>query len=184
MRIINKYNLALERRPIITKSLTAIIIFGIGDYLCQEMENRILKIGDKINYTRIIKQASFGIIVAPYLHLQFCIIIPKFFPERGKYSFIKSLVYAITISDSLFNYSFFAYMSMANGKTFTQALQSAEVLDKFIPVQIANMQVWPFLTGFNFYFVPMMYRVLFDNFFCIFWNIYLSYVENNKKNDI
>ncbi len=181
MKIIYKYNQAIETRPLVTKSITAIVIFGIGDYLCQEMENRILKIGNTIKFDRMLKQASFGLVVAPYLHLQFCKIIPWMFPETAKYSFIKSLTYTVILSDSIFNFSFFLYMSLAGGKTFSEAVRSDEVLAKFVPVQIMNFKVWPFLTGFNFYFIPMNYRVLYDNFFCTFWNIYLSYVENNKR---
>lgn len=57
----------------------------------------------------------------------------------------------------------------------------SDVMEKFITVQIMNMKVWPFLSGFNFYLITGSYRVLFDNFACIFWNIYLSYIENKEK---
>eukprot|EP00340_Litonotus_pictus_P003609 CAMPEP_0170515424 /NCGR_PEP_ID=MMETSP0209-20121228/1859_1 /TAXON_ID=665100 ORGANISM="Litonotus pictus, Strain P1" /NCGR_SAMPLE_ID=MMETSP0209 /ASSEMBLY_ACC=CAM_ASM_000301 /LENGTH=123 /DNA_ID=CAMNT_0010799907 /DNA_START=267 /DNA_END=635 /DNA_ORIENTATION=- len=105
-----------------------------------------------------------------------------------KYSFILSLIYAVTISDGIFNYAFFIYMHYANSKmkageesSIWKSIKSKDVLEKFIPVQINNVKVWPFLTGFNFYFMPMQYRVLTDNVFCTFWNIYLSYVENNTQ---
>lgn len=179
MNAINRYNLALDRRPIITKALTATGIFAIGDYLCQELEIRYFKKGDSISLQRIAKQASFGIVSAPYLHLQYCKIVPHLFPPTVKYAFAKSVLYAVVVSDCFFNLFFFSYMSLAGGKTVKETF-STELMDKFVPVQTTNMQVWPFLTGFNFYFNPAMYRVLFDNFLCIFWNIYLSYVENNN----
>ena len=46
----------------------------------------------------------------------------------------------------------------------------SDVMEKFIPVQIMNMKVWPFLSGFNFYLITGSYRVLFDNFACIFYH--------------
>jgi hypothetical protein len=180
---LNIYEKYLIKHPLTTKSSTAFGIFGIGDYLCQEMENRILKLGNKIEIKRILKQASFGIVVAPYLHLQFCVIIPKLFPEGSRYIALKSTLYLVTISDSLFNFSFFSYMAYLHNKDLNQKPTTMQdVMQKFIPVQVMNMKVWPLISGFNFYYVPVMYRVLFDNFACIFWNIYLSYVENRDKN--
>jgi hypothetical protein len=175
------YNDLLIKRPVITKALTGSVIFALGDYLCQEMERRIIK-KDKsiaISFQRIIKQASFGLVAAPYLHLQFNFIIPRLFPEGSRFATVKSVAYAVTISDGLFNLFFFSYMCFVNKKTLKQSIH--EIPEKYIPVQITNMKVWPFLTGFNFTFIPPNYRVLFDNVLCIFWNIYLSYVENNQQ---
>jgi hypothetical protein len=190
IRVTNAFNIydkLLTTKPLTTKCVSAFFIFGLGDYLCQEMENRILKVGKKIDKIRILKQASFGVVVAPYLHLQFCIIIPKLFNESSKYFAVKSTLYAVTISDSLFNFSFFSYMAYLHNKNHREKNEKktnmSDVMQKFIPVQIMNMKVWPFLSGFIFYFVPCSYRVLFDNFACIFWNIYLSYVENQDKRE-
>ena len=188
MKVITKYNNAVDRNPIITKCLSAAAVFAIGDYLCQEMENRVLKLKDRINWTRVVKQGSFGLVVAPYIHFQFCKVIPYLFPDNKKYSFFFSVLYAATVSDGIFNYAFFIYMHYANTKKNTgkepkvmDSIKAREVFDKWVPVQINNVKVWPFMTGFNFYFMPIQLRVLVDNVFCIFWNIYLSYVENNPK---
>lgn len=184
MKLIKRYNDMVDRKPIITKCVSAFFVFALGDYLCQEMENRMLHLSDKICWKRMLKQGSFGVVAAPYIHFSFCKVIPYLFPENKKYSFWWSLLYAVTISDGLFNYAFFIYMDYANTKPSTdkdivKSIKSKDVLDKWIPTQIMNLKVWPFMTGFNFYFMPMQLRVLVDNLFCIFWNIYLSYIENN-----
>lgn len=44
----------------------------------------------------------------------------------------------------------------------------SDVMEKFIPVQIMNMKVWPFLSCFNFYLITCSYRVLFDNLLVFF----------------
>ena len=188
-KIIAKYNNAIDKRPLLTKIISAVIVFGIGDYLCQEMENRVLKLNKSINWTRVFKQGSFGIVVAPYVHIQFCKVVPYLFPENMKYSFLLSVFYASTLSDGIFNYAFFVWMHFANTKIKTgkepnlwKSFTSTEVWEKFVPVQFNSMKVWPFMTGFNFYFMPIQLRVLTDNIFCIFWNIYLSYAENNTGN--
>ena len=37
---------------------------------------------------------------------------------------------------------------------------------------------WPFLTFFNFYFIPSQYRVQFDDLMMTFWLTFISYIEN------
>lgn len=181
MKILHFYNLALKQSPLLTKSVSAFFLFSIGDYLCQKFENKFILQNNKkssIDYKRIIKQGSFGFIVAPYLHLQYCIIIPRLFPESSKFFLFKSTAYAVTVSDGVFNFAFFLYMGMISQRSDDF---SKDIYDKFLPVQMTNMQVYPVITGFNFYMMSPAYRVLFDNFTSIFWNIYLSFVENNKN---
>jgi len=180
MRALRLYSHCLETRPILTKAVSGSLVFALGDYLCQKIENKyIFKTPQKsINWHRVLKQTSFGFVMAPYLHLQYNKIIPWLFPETAKYSIAKGVAYAVTLSDGFFNFTFFLYMGYMNDRSLNEAVE--EVPKKFVPVQINNMKIWPFITGFNFTFVPSNYRVLFDNFMCIFWNIYLSYVENTK----
>lgn len=176
---INVYNTFLDKKPLVTKVLSASFIFSIGDYLCQKMEMKFINPSQKFDMKRLAKQALFGVIVAPYLHFQFNIAIPWLFPQHMKWAIGKSVAYAVLISDSIFNASYFTYMALAKGKSFSQAIRE-DIPEKFIPVQITNMQIWPMFTGLNFTFVPMNYRVLVDNIGTIFWNIYLSYVEHKK----
>jgi hypothetical protein len=177
---ITSYEVLLKKSPIKTKAATAFLIFGLGDILCQHMENKLLKTNRKFEINRVIKGASFGIVVAPYLHLQFCYIIPTLFQEGTKYFALKSTTYAVIISGSIFNMGYFIYMTLSekyHKKDYSNLTD--EVMKKFVPVQIMNIKIWPFLTGFNFYFMPPHYRVLFDNFASIFWMCYLSYIEHN-----
>jgi hypothetical protein len=179
------YENLLTKYPIKTKAATAFFIFGLGDLLCQHMEIKYLKIKTKYELSRLLKGAAFGIIVAPYLHLQLSYIIPKLFQEGSKYFVLKSTAYAVLVSDSIFNFSYFLFMELSqNHKKSKYSNLNNEVMNKFIPTQIMNIKVWPFLTGFNFYFMPPQYRVLFDNFASIFWMCYLSFIENNTENKL
>jgi len=56
--------------PILGNAVSGILLFGTGDYLCQEMELRIIKKPGNIDFNRIFKCCIFGIIFAPYLDLQ------------------------------------------------------------------------------------------------------------------
>jgi hypothetical protein len=174
------YSNVLRVRPIIGNAVSGIFIFGFGDYLCQEMELRVIKKPGKIDITRILKSSMFGIIFAPYLHLQYGILVPKLFPGQSTSTTIKGILYAVTVSDSIFNIGYFIFMKLCNkDKLSFDSSFANELMEKFVPVQITSMKVWLFLTGFNFFIVPAHFRVVFDNTLCIFWNMYLSYVEHN-----
>ena len=180
MKALHFYNKCLSSRPLLTKAISGCFVFALGDYLCQKVENHYIfhTPNAQIKWKRVLKQASFGFVVAPYLHLQYNILVPWLFPEALRFSTAKAVAYAVTVSDGIFTIVFFSYMNFINGRNMKEAL--VDVPKKTVPVMINNLKIWPFLTGFNFTFVPFNFRVLFDNGMCIFWNIYLSYVENTQ----
>ncbi len=179
MKCIAWYNKHFEKRPLVTQLVSGFAVFGLGDYLSQIIENKYLNKSDKIKYKRILKNAVSGTVLTPYLHLQYCIIIPRLFPDHKKYALVKSVAYAVLISDCVFNLFYFILMSLINRDRNSPTSLHKEVMDKFVPTQILSMKIWPFLTTFNFYYLPMQFRVLFDNVAGIGWAWYLSYVENN-----
>jgi hypothetical protein len=164
--------------PLKAKAVSGSVIFFLGDLLCQSLEIHVLKVKENYDFSRACIQGSFGFIINPYTYYQYNIFIPKIFPANRKYSLVKSIAYSVTLNDAIFNLSFFFYMNMLKKKT--QRVTLSDLPEKFIPVQLANMKIYPFITGVNFYFIPASFRVLFDNIATIFWNVYLSYVEHQS----
>lgn len=179
MKSISWYTSKLDSNPITTKTISSIFIFAIGDFLCQKIENKIEKKTQKkdFNWMRLIKQSSYGLLAGPYLHLQFCRIIPAIFPSTAKLHVFKSVFYALTVSDAIYNCGFYVYCDALNGEFF----KAKTFFEKFVPTQMLNLQVWPVFQYVNFSLVPIKYRVLYDNMLAVFWNAYLSYVQNNME---
>ena len=177
VRLFKGYNSLIDQQPLKTKSITCFFLFSFGDYICQKLELKYKLIAEFSN-KRCLMQGSFGLIGAPYLHLQYCKIMPYLFPENSKYIAFKSIVYSLTISDGLSNLMFYIYMDLISGKGFQKAIQESK--KKFIVTMIANWQFWPLISTINFTLIPIQYRVLFDNLGSIFWNIYLSFIQNKK----
>jgi hypothetical protein len=176
MKAIYWYKNKASANPIRTKAISGSIIFFFGDMLCQSMEIYMFHEREKYDLSRACIQGSFGFIINPYTHYQFNILMPRLFPPKRKYSILKSIVYSVTISDAIFNLCFFLYMGMMRKRCHMITL--SDLPEKLIPVQIANMKIYPFITGINFFFIPANFRVMFDNFSSIFWNVYLSYIEH------
>lgn len=180
MKALSWYIRKLETHPISTKAISSVMIFGLGDILCQKLENYLEEENKIFDYKRFIKQSSYGLIAGPYLHLQFCVIVPYLFPTTAKFHTLKSVIYALTVSDSFYNCGFYLYCDALDGKFF----QLNTFVEKFIPTQIVNLKVWPVLQYINFSIVPVKFRVLYDNTLSIFWNAYLSWIQNNLKKKI
>ncbi len=171
------YNGALTTHPLITKMFTSFVTFGTGDFVCQQIEKSRNK-EKKYNFLRTLKQASFGFMVTPYLHLQFCKIMPWLFKGKGVGTTVKNVVYDQIIGAPIFTAMFFIYLNMSNNKSFEESVKELE--KKLLPTLYMTWKIWPFLMFLNFYFIPVPYRVLFSNITGIFWSAYLSSAQNSN----
>jgi len=156
--------------------ITSFITFGSGDLICQQIEKAKNK-DKKYDIMRTIMQGSFGSIVTPYLHLQFCIIMPWLFRGKGTLNAVKSVAYDQLIGAPIFTSLFFIYLDMSQGKTFNKSVKELE--KKLMPTLYMNWKIWPTLMFINFYFVPVAYRVLYSNIAGMFWSAYLSSAQNS-----
>jgi hypothetical protein len=176
MKSLSWYKKLQTTSPIKAKALSGSMLFFIGDILCQSVEIHAFNLSDNYDLRRTMLQASFGLFINPYIYYQYNMIIPKLFPIQQKYSLIKSVLYTVTVSDSIYNFSYFGYMNMFQRRKSRKPFR--DVKEKFFSAQLANLKIYPFITGINFCLIPINFRVLFDNLAGMFWNIYLTYVEN------
>ena len=176
MNFVKWYGRKLETHPLTAKCTTSFITFSLGDILCQHIVN--INKNESFDYTRLAKITTFGVIITPWFHANFSIIIPYLFNKPGMLNTIKAVAYDQIINAPIFMSTFFGYYSVVDGKSYSQ--YKARLREALIPTLIANWSYWPFVMAINFSFVPHHFRVLFTNICGILWNIYLSYVENNK----
>ena len=175
MRALTRYSHQLEKKPILTKCITSFCTFGLGDLISQYLEK---KNTDKPwEWVRFIRQASFGFVIAPYFHLNYCVISPRFFGGSSK-GVLMSVIYDQTVSVCIFTSLFFTYLDTTSGKSLQQATDELKV--KMLPTLLANWKVWPFIMLINFTIIPIPFRVFYTNICGMFWAAYLSYVQNVK----
>jgi len=177
MNILNLYNSSLNSYPLLTKILTSFITFGSGDLICQKIENS-KKFKNNYCLSRTLKQASFGIFIYPYLHTQYCILIPRIIKGKGLLLPIKNVAFDQIIGAPIFTCLFFIYLGLINSKKMMDIQQV--IKKKLEPTLIMNWKIWPFLNFINFSIVPIPYRVLYSNITGMFWSIYLSSVNNSS----
>lgn len=181
MNFLNWYTKMLVEKPYTTKCISSFITFGLGDVICQTFEMKADK-SKSFNWMRAFRQGTFGVLMTPYLHLQFNVIIPKYFPPSAKFSLAKILLYDQTINASVFIFAFFTYLDLCCGMEIKESLKNTLV--KFPETIVANWKLWPMAQIINFTIMPPPYRVFFANIVGLFWNTYLSYVQNVKSKAI
>ncbi len=177
MFLVKRYGDLLDKRPLITKTITSFITFGLGDAISQYLIRNTSN--NTYDFIRTFNQASFGFLIAPYFHLQFCKIMPYLFPVSKKLNLIKSIIYDQTLSACIFTVFFFTYLDLCLGKEVNQIKEDLKI--KLLPTLYMNWTIWPFLMLINFSLVPLQWRVLFNNLCGMFWTAYLAYIQNNKK---
>jgi len=179
MNLIRGYGKLLEEKPIITKSITSFITCGLGDILCQYLEKKYSKKKD-YDGIRVLRQSTVGLLIGPTLHVHFTLLMPWLFPNSTKFKAAKMVLFDQTIGASVIISLFFLYADLLSGKSFDQFTNEMKV--KLIPTLYANWIIWPAAQFINFNFVPLHWRVLYTNFVGLFWNSYLSYVQNVRNN--
>ena len=186
MNILNWYSKLLLEKPYSTKMITSFITFGLGDVISQTIEkNAKKKKGEKsfFNFVRFIKQATFGVLITPYLHLHFAKIVPFVVPQNPnsnpKTIILKRLLYDQTVHATAFTVVYFLWLNMVNHTGFNKAVKNMSEL--LVPTMIANWKVWPAVMLINFSIMPQHFSVLYVNVVAIFWNAYISYVFNKNK---
>lgn len=73
---------------------------------------------------------------------------------------------------------YFYTAGLLEGKSLTESTEV--VKSKFFTVYIADWCIWPIAQFFNFYYVPLRYRVLYINAITMFYNVFLCYVKNQE----
>uniref|UniRef100_A0A915ATV1 Mitochondrial inner membrane protein Mpv17 n=1 Tax=Parascaris univalens TaxID=6257 RepID=A0A915ATV1_PARUN len=171
------YENALARHPFITQVVSAGSLAGVGDVFSQLLvEDRWRKGGyEPIRTARFV--GVIAIWVAPILYRWFGILErvsggPSIVP-------IKRMLIDQTVMAPLLTSTVITNLHLIEGNTPYNAFLRAR--KEIIPVLITNYKVWPFVQLFNFYVVPLRYRIILLQFVGIFWNAYLSFMTQSTQ---
>jgi len=169
------YNRCLNKKPILTQSLTTGVMFAVGDVIAQQL---VEKRGKEHDYKRTGRMSLFGTLVAGpstslwYRFLDKYVVLPnkthqlfaRVLLDQGVYAPLAQVVYL-------------------GGTGVFEGSSPQEIKEKvkvgFGPALIGNYKIWPAFQLINFNFVPPNYRSLGTNIVALGWNTYLS-VLNQK----
>jgi Mpv17 / PMP22 family len=175
------YSQQLDRRPLLTKSISAGLIGSSGDWICQYLSRHAALAVDSptqpYDWYRTGRFFVMGSLwVAPITSYWYTALATRLVP--GKTSVIrvtKRLVLDQFVFAPVFCPSFMGLLWLLEGLDLsTIAIQLKEVGPEII---VANWALWIPAMAVNFSVVPLKYQVLFGNVIALAWNVYLSYMS-------
>lgn len=122
---------------------------------------------------------TYGLLYAPLAHQWYLLLykmqtvgLLKRLPKRWSVSTM--IFFDQTLFSMITNYWFYIHVGLMEEGTLESGVEMNRL--KFWPTMYFNWAVWPFAQLINFFYVPVHYRVLYDNLVTFWWNIGLSYL--------
>jgi protein Mpv17 len=203
------YHRWLTSHPMLTKTVTACLIFGAGDGICQGIvyqKNKSVPplakssfLREHWNPRRTLNMALLGLFVAPYASVWFRTLewLRPDVSARALAVATKAGGWALTRAqwmpalqrmaiDQSVNAPFscalfFVLIGGLEGQSWPEIKRTLD--SSWATTLMANYCVWPLAVLLMFRFVPSAYRVLFANVTSLFWNVVLSFIRYERPID-
>jgi protein Mpv17 len=183
------YSYHLESRPILTKSITAGIIFGLSDYLAQCIEGKSdgtssdagnvngSMVASRFDWTRLLATTLVGLLYfGPAAHYWYEWIF-RLFPSTSLLSTMYKAFWGQVLFGPSFTCIFFATSLLQAGDFSLQAWWR-KIRTDLPGAWVAGVGYWPIIDLFSYSIVPVKLIPLFINMASLVWTIYLSLVAN------
>ncbi|GMH43696.1 hypothetical protein BSKO_11618 [Bryopsis sp. KO-2023] len=171
------YRSSLKRAPLLTKSITSFVGFGVGDIIAQVACGGGKK---KFDLKRTAHLAIFGgALAGPIAHYWFCALDQRIMAHNPKHpvAIITKATLDQIIMAPLGNCIFYTAMCTMRG---VPGQSMAEIEEKLVPTVLSSYKLWPAAHLINFALIPSHMRVLYINIVSIFWAGMLSTISNRK----
>lgn len=170
------YAKKLDSHPLLTKGISAGIISGSGDFICQFLTNPEDGGFDFLRTGHFFLMGSF--FVAPVTHIWYSALSTRLLPgNRTIIRVTQRLVVDQFGFAPIFLPSFMGVLWTMEGRTNIPT----QVMDILPDLLVANWSLWVPAMAVNFGFVPLKYQVLYGNVVALLWNVYLSWLNATTK---
>ncbi|KAK1319782.1 hypothetical protein QJS10_CPB04g00545 [Acorus calamus] len=166
--IFSWYLTALDKHPVLTKSVTSSFLNCIGDLICQILIDRVPTLD--VKRTFVFSLLGF-VLVGPTLHFWYFYLSQVVTLNGASGAFVRLLLDQFIFSP-IFIGAFLSSLVTLEGKP-SQVLPKLQQ-DWWSSV-LANWQLWIPFQFLNFRFVPQQFQVLAANFVALAWNVILSF---------
>lgn len=166
----------IEARPVLTKSITAGLIFTAADVSSQMIT---LTPSDSFDPIRTLRMAGYGMLISgPSLHLWFN-FASKLVPKRDLFSTLKKMILGQTVYGPIMTAIFFSSNAAVQGESGAEIV--ARLKRDMIPTLINGLVYWPMCDFITFRYIPVRLQPLVSNSFSFLWTIYITYMASLKK---
>mmetsp|Transcript_15651 Transcript_15651/g.23708 ORF Transcript_15651/g.23708 Transcript_15651/m.23708 type:complete len:259 (-) Transcript_15651:1025-1801(-) len=173
----------LEKRPIMTKSITAAFIFGLSDFIAQKLEASSTNSDEDVKSTNL-KRLMASVIVGfayfgPAAHAWYSMIF-RVLPATTLFSTLQKAALGQLFFGPSFTCIFFASALLQSG-TFSIRNWAAKIRNDLPGAWVAGAGFWPLVDLVSYSMIAPQWIPLFVNVCSLVWTIYLSLVANQSK---
>ena len=177
------YTNQLSARPILTKSATAAIIFGLSDWVAQLIERKGEdEKKEPVVFSRILSAFLVGLLFFGPAANAWYEMIFKVLPSTSLVSTLQKAALGQIFFGPTFTCVFFAAGMIESG-TFSIGGWIDKIRNDLPGVWASGLGFWPLVDFISYKVVPVQWIPLFVNFCSFVWTIYLSLVANKSKAD-
>mmetsp|Transcript_29465 Transcript_29465/g.80971 ORF Transcript_29465/g.80971 Transcript_29465/m.80971 type:complete len:185 (-) Transcript_29465:132-686(-) len=169
-----RYNAMLEAQPLLTKALTSLTGFTVGDIVAQ----KFVEADKEYDYMRTLRLGSFGFLVHGTLGHYFYGFLDSKMPGTAATTVMKKVAIDQTMANPIFGLIFFGYLNFTEGKSWQQYVDKLKA--DLQTAVVGSWTVWIPAHTINFRFVPPQQRLLYINTIQIFYNVFLSFLGNKE----
>ena len=174
------YSKMLSKKPLTTRMITWGYFFGLGDLLCQAIEQQE-KDDFMIDKRRLARFSFFGwFLAAPVLNYQYARILPTIAPKVTPFSLLTKLSFDQIIFTPIYISYMFIILALLEGKGVEDGVDS--VKNKIKPIMGECWKVWPLVQLINLSLIPVKYNLLVINIVQVWWNACLSSIWSSTTN--
>uniref|UniRef100_A0A6U0S6P1 Peroxisomal membrane protein MPV17 n=1 Tax=Eucampia antarctica TaxID=49252 RepID=A0A6U0S6P1_9STRA len=171
----SRYNKLLDAQPLLTKALTSLTGFTLGDILAQKFVNED---GAPYDIMRTIRLGSFGLLLHGTTGHYFYGFLDSKLPGTKPVTVATKVAVDQFFWNPIFGCLFFGYLNAAEGKSFED--YKLKLKSDLQTAVMGSWAVWVPAHTINFAFVPPAQRLLYINSIQIGYNVFLSFLANKK----
>jgi protein Mpv17 len=165
----------LDAQPLLTKALTSMTGFSLGDILAQ----CFIEEGDKgYDPMRTFRMGSFGFLLHGTTGHYFYGFLDSKLPGTAPMTVASKVAIDQTIWNPIFGCMFFGYLNLMEGKSLDD--YTTKIKTDLKTAVMGSWAVWVPAHTINFAFVPPAQRLLYINTIQIGYNVFLSFLGNKS----
>ncbi|TKR82401.1 hypothetical protein L596_016132 [Steinernema carpocapsae] len=169
----------MKRRPLLSQMVTAGTLGALGDGICQmAVEKRKLKDYDYLRTGRFFLLAS--CYIAPILYRWFHVL--ELVKGNAKFLPLKRVLIDQVTFAPVFSASIIFNLRLLEGYSAFESYE--KLIADFWDIYKRSIQFWPAVQVFNFYLVPLHFRVSFVQVAALLWNCFLSYKTQTVPHEV
>ncbi|KAL3668403.1 hypothetical protein V7S43_006491 [Phytophthora oleae] len=185
------YHHWLHEAPLLTKALTAAMLFGAGDQIAQRIEagNAVTK-SQKEDHNGLVSASTArtlrmmmwgGLFAAPIMHTWFH-VVDRAIPGTGRLVIAKKVVADMMVIAPGTSLAFFTVTKSMEGEPVSDAFEVAKL--KLPPTLLADYMLWPAANVIIFGLVPFHYRTPLTHCVSLVWSTFLSGMASHEADTL